>query len=406
MASYSKQLVEVAQEWLAANPDPLSPFLNVPGIDRAGDRRAKIVGDLARYDAIANRIPAARPLVAGMHSTIAEALATAKDLGAKEKELERLINETPEPGQAKHMLDHYLHAPLGRWLLKWAHDGYNSFELSADFTAAMLLTDARELDIEAVRLPFRGLLMLIPDGFAVGVEGGHYTKIHIAEIHRADLGTLDVGNQVFDVLEDMDPVSIRRVLDDMSKKFDRPNVLDELGHRGKKLVSKYAADDTLIHVYATDGVRALDTLIDRKGLTWDAFDELPDSVTEDADRQARHALRRIVFGALAYAGAVEHAAEPREPTQKRKPGAARPAPKLWDLGRTVRIGPHLVRAARAGSREVALRLKHRHIVRGHYKNQVHGPARAMRKRIWIMPYWQGPEDGAALVHTYKLDKES
>lgn len=34
----------------------------------------------------------------------------------------------------------------------------------------------------------------------------------------------------------------------------------------------------------------------------------------------------------------------------------------------------------------------RYSVRGHWRNQPHGPARTLRKLTWIQPYWKGPED--------------
>jgi len=118
------------------------------------------------------------------------------------------------------------------------------------------------------------------------------------------------------------------------------------------------------------------------------------------------AVRQIVFGALAYATAIPTATTPvpSENTRaSRRPGE--PSAKRWEIGRTIKIDHNLVRSVRSGSRDVLYRLKHRHIVRGHYKQQVHGPQRSLRKTLWISPYWVGPEDGAALVHTYKLDTE-
>jgi len=42
-------------------------------------------------------------------------------------------------------------------------------------------------------------------------------------------------------------------------------------------------------------------------------------------------------------------------------------------------------------------------VRGHYRNQVHGPGHRDRKLIWIEPFWKGPENGAKIMHTYRPD---
>jgi hypothetical protein len=83
-------------------------------------------------------------------------------------------------------------------------------------------------------------------------------------------------------------------------------------------------------------------------------------------------------------------------------------PQTWFLGRDVKLSPELRRMAS----EVALgqskhtavegwRVRMRHVVRGHWKQQFHGEGRAQRKRIWVEPYWRGPEGGAAWSHLYQ-----
>lgn len=42
------------------------------------------------------------------------------------------------------------------------------------------------------------------------------------------------------------------------------------------------------------------------------------------------------------------------------------------------------------------------IVRGHYKMQTHGEGSQLRKRIWVRPYWKGPEEGKVLLRSYKI----
>jgi hypothetical protein len=391
MASYSKQMIDVAREWLAANPDPDKPILVVPGFSKNGRRRNEQDVDFARYEAAAKKRPEIAPLIDKLRQLTNEVSTAAADLHASEKEVEDVINKMPTPGHEKHSVDDHWHADIGRWCLAWARHGHNVFDLSADFTAAMLLTDARELDIEAIRLPFRGILMLVPDGFARGAEGSSYTRIHVTEIPRKDLRQLDAMNKVVEALQDFSPDERGEVLRELT--IGRPSSL---------LTPKAPdPDDTAIHIYASDGAHVLDTVIERRGLTWDAFDALPDEVTEEADQAARRALRQIVFGTLAYVSAVDRElAEPAVPSGKSR-GSKDATPTRWQIGRTIKIDPKLVRAVRDGAREIAFRLKHRHIVRGHYRNQAHGPARSLRTMKWISPYWKGPEGGAELVHTYK-----
>ena len=45
----------------------------------------------------------------------------------------------------------------------------------------------------------------------------------------------------------------------------------------------------------------------------------------------------------------------------------------------------------------------RFIVRGHWTNQAYGKGHALRKRIWILPYWKGPELAEIVSKTYKVE---
>lgn len=407
MSSYTKQMIAAAAEWLAVNTDPADPFLRIPG---KGRQRSRIVDDdtdelIARYErkaAVLGAPPEIQVHVDELRSLTKKIREVEADSRDREDIIERILNRTFRPGHSKHSVDQVYQAYIGRWCLAWARHGYNVFDLSADFVAAMLLTDARELDISDVRLPFNGLLLITPPGFARGVEGGDYTKIHLSEIPRSHITEIDVYNEVSRVIteareQDMSPTAIRELL---------AKIEEQAARKPPSLIKRQVdPDDAAIHIYATDGVHVLDTLIERKGLTWDSFEDLPDSVCCDEDKRCRQTLRQIVFGTLAYISAVEHAVEPLEvdrPRKGRRPGSE-PAAKRWTVGRTIKLGPQLIKAAREGSREAALRLKHRFIVRGHYRNQAHGIRRSERTRRWIAPFWKGPEDGAALVHTYKLD---
>jgi len=429
VSGYTKRMMDVAANWIAVNPDPKSPFLSVPGLDKNSPRlRNRDKVDIERYKRLAKEEPAVAPYVEQLMREVAAVDEARADLHASETELEKHLSAAPVPGHNKYEADLDTHADIGRWSLAWARQGYNVFDLSPDFTAAILLTDARELDISDIRLPFSGMLIMISDGFAKGAEGTSYTKIHVSEVTRKDRSMLEAVEKINAALEDLPPemsadimTTLQSELDSKQKRFSNQTSLLTKDHtpRGKannavallkgelRQQQSLVTDDegdTAIHIYASDGTRVLETWIDRKNLSWDAFDDLPDSVTEDADKAARHALRQIVFGAIAYTNAVEGSVEERFEPSKKPKGAAKERAKHWTIGRTIKIDPKLVTAVRTGSREVAFRLKHRHIVRGHYRNQAHGPARSLRTKKWIAPHWKGPEEGAALVHTYKLDE--
>lgn len=42
------------------------------------------------------------------------------------------------------------------------------------------------------------------------------------------------------------------------------------------------------------------------------------------------------------------------------------------------------------------------LVRGHWRNQAHGAQRALRKQIWIQPFWKGDEETRVLLRNYTV----
>lgn len=425
MASYSKQMIEIAKQWLAVNTDPASPFLTIPrrtaNLNYEGELRKLTAG---REQVI--KSGRSKPELLGAYNrleeNIHEAMGIVGELRDLETDVEQRLNSAPDQKHEKHGVDRVLHSDLGRWCLAWARHGYNVFDLSADFTAAMLLTDPRGIDIDRVRLPFNGLLVLIPDGFARGQEGGHYTKIHITELTYGDVNQLKVANEISDTISGLSPAQQQSVLDDVRTKLDAHHAQSNgpvwqsapglygsqpIGvGRPRSLVTRDRQEVTHLHIYATDGVHVLSTMIERNGLTWDSFDDLPSEVDFTADLEAMQTIRRVVFGALAYCTAVPTAVTPADGARAPRVANSDPVPKRWEVGRTIKIDQNLVRSVRAGSREVALRMKSRWIVRGHYHNYRVGPGRTGIKNSWTAPYYKGPIDGAEFVHTYKLENDN
>ncbi len=43
------------------------------------------------------------------------------------------------------------------------------------------------------------------------------------------------------------------------------------------------------------------------------------------------------------------------------------------------------------------------LVRGHWRQQTHGPKHSLRKTIWVNPFFKGPEDTRVLLRSYKVD---
>jgi hypothetical protein len=363
MSGYAKRMMEIATAWLRENPDPSTADLRLPrNLDDLNDQRK----DIAKVDAmlVKARLEGRDELVQELENIRATFVRIQNDPALREclEDLSTTVNTPYRLSQNKFTraddedpLSYSVEAP---WLLTWARDGYNVFDLSPDFVAAMLLTDPSEIDLPSLKLPFRGMLFMIPDQFAKGAEGTSYTKIHVVE-------TAD------------------------SRTFEAPGPRTEGEPR------------PAIVIYATDGKHILATVAPRAELSWAALEELPDDVTLDDDKEARKTIQRIVFGAIAYATAVDRAITERFPAPKKKKTDDKVAIAHWTIGREIKIEPELVRIARAGAREIAFRIKSRFMVRGHYRNQAHGPNRSLRTSKWIAPFAKGPQEGAKLVHTYK-----
>ena len=366
LSGYAKRMMEIAAAWHRENPDPGADLRLPRSLDKLNDRSK----DIAYVEAmiVKARRTGRDDLVQRLEDIRGtfEKIQNDPEVGKCIDDLSTMVNTPYRLSQNKFARaavaegddDPLWYANESPWLLAWARDGYNVFDLSPDFVAAMLLTDPSEIDLPSLKLPFRGMLFMIPDRFAIGAEGTSYTKIHVVET-------------------------------DDSRIFDA-GVAPKDGEKRPAIV-----------IYATDGAHLLSTIAPRAELSWAVLEELPDDVALDLDKEARTTIQRVVLGALAYATAVDRAITERFPGTPKKRHHLSIA--HWTIGRTIKIDPELVRTARGGAREIAFRIKRRFVVRGHYRNQAHGPGRRVRKNIWIEPHWRGPEDGAALEHTYKLE---
>lgn len=55
-----------------------------------------------------------------------------------------------------------------------------------------------------------------------------------------------------------------------------------------------------------------------------------------------------------------------------------------------------------GARDEGWTMSVRTMVRGHWRQQAHGPNHSLRKVIWIRPTWRGPEDAPISIHATRL----
>jgi hypothetical protein len=103
-----------------------------------------------------------------------------------------------------------------------------------------------------------------------------------------------------------------------------------------------------------------------------------------------------------------------DPEQNRKPGTGGHSSKkkqrhgapVFDVDRFLLAAPvsidlrEHVAAVSSGRASAAPTVQF--LVRGHWRQQAHGPARAQRKTIWIEPHWKGPEGSRVLLRSHKV----
>lgn len=70
--------------------------------------------------------------------------------------------------------------------------------------------------------------------------------------------------------------------------------------------------------------------------------------------------------------------------------------KIYIVGGGLKIAKELATEFTEAGRKLLLR----HQVRGHWKDQPHGPKQELRKHIWVAPYWRGPSYAELLERNY------
>lgn len=90
---------------------------------------------------------------------------------------------------------------------------------------------------------------------------------------------------------------------------------------------------------------------------------------------------------------------------RRDPRFGAPEQRVYKLGKTIKVDCRpAVREWLGGQRKTGT-VAVQFLVRGHWRNQAHGPKMALRRRQWIEPYWKGPEDGLIPLRAHTLGDE-
>lgn len=322
--------------------------------------------------------------------------------------------------------------PLYLGLYEWAAGGFPHFTLCPDFFHAVAVTDFGDPTPEPLYMPFnsftlsfpktadlgmasRAFVYRIPSITPGGPEDFSYGQCKLDwRIYRATLMTeptiitqwpigmtraelLDTDALAKTLSEHMIAVVNIRLREGSDSAVMRTTMeIDEiLRPFGQKQKQKILGEILNESNYETP---SLDSSGGKRAGAWDDID--------DASKGQTSRLRLLLANVMSY---IESAGP--LPAVARKNGAEAAAVERihkvqpnFEVGRVVKLDGNTRRALTLGAGDVAKwRLMQKFMVRGHWRNQVHGVGRALRRRQWIAPFYKGPDNVAeALSRTYEV----
>ncbi len=241
--------------------------------------------------------------------------------------------------------------PLYLGLVEWARSGFPHFSLSDDFFHALAVTDFGDPSEEPLYMPFNAYTVSFPKTAALGFSSRAFV-LRLPKFHEDKR----VEWNFYRATLMSDPVWFTQW---------------EIGATRKQIFQG--------HVVESDD--------------------------DPAASQLLISLRVMIANMLSYiesSGAL--------PTKKSDgtPAAVERVHKTQQnfiVGRSIKLDGATRRALISGAGTAAgWKLMQKFMVRGHWRNQVHGEGRALRRRQWIAPFYKGPENVVdALERTYEVE---
>lgn len=249
--------------------------------------------------------------------------------------------------------------PFYSALFSWGRDGFPHFSLSPDFFHAVAQTDFGDPSDEPLYMPFDAFTISFPKvDFFLGASKAFIYKLPKVSLIPGVIG----GAPSFEVEWKLYRATL--MTDDPC--FTQWTV----GLTRKQLVE---SQEVLNQPTDNPGTRPVNP------------EETP----------ALTRLRTLLANVMSY---VEAAGPlPTKPRVKNAPAAAveltHPEQRIYDVGRTVKLDARIREAlTHSGGNAGKWKIAQRFIVRGHWRNQAYGENLALRKRLWIEPFWKGGED--------------
>ncbi len=336
----------------------------------------------------------------------------------------------------------------------WARDGFPTFRLTHGLTAGLLLTDSDDSPADEARLPFPSMRIEFPggeDGYPIKVRDGRGTVLGVRSVlihttespasgddlraaltasRKAGVDALvNAGGEVVNRIQNEDGSMLLAVEADVSERaaLTRAAAAAMAAAADEALAGKPMERTLVLAMELDSGVVIIEStsfkpvhatvgalLDDLAGRHQDPVTAEPKDGRQDlsdilkSSLDSLLALNRIVINLALYLnreGAGEGTAAYGKPVRsapvKTDERPVPVSPKVWVVGQDVKLPREVRLAASAalvgGHGRTPWTVEARHLVRGHMKRQFYGPGREGRRRIWVAPYWRGPEDSVVVT---------
>lgn len=285
----------------------------------------------------------------------------------------------------------------------WTRHQRPTFVLTASLAATLLLTDPGRVQQSDVAWPFPAFRIVLPHPEPriafTGVDGNQEVVARSIDVVSWDLlGRTDQTSVALPRLRQED--TFRAEIEAFLLEI-RP-LLNATPTPG---VCARVHGDGFLSVYAnwpwTGDQNVESWLTARDAVGAPGNGPLHDNLTaNDTDTRALALCQRLACNLALYLSSVRETDHtPVWTPASKTTGKGR----RWEVGREVRIGPEVRRAAtEVAAGRTAKAPAVRHIVRGHFRNQACGAKRLERRRIYVAPHWRCPDNDTSTSRTYKV----
>ena len=250
----------------------------------------------------------------------------------------------------------------------WAKSGYPVFRPTVDLLLGLSLIDCQDIPCDEIRLPFDSFIIELPESVGTfSSDGGQRPAALIL-----------ANNCTWEVLE---------------KGLVSYINITCLASEGRSYSSC-----ACVNAHQTIG-EAIQENID--------VSPLRDPITTTTMQRAWNLLSNLcLYIAMHGLGTKQRRYTKGQKSLGSKQGG-RPVIEVWRVGKEIKLSPQMRAAALAlfstRTKNAGWQLAKRFTVRGHWRQQAHGPSRSLRRRVWIKPHWKGPESAERLTHLYMTE---